>query len=112
MYPLTGVPSETRQLLEEARRYVPVVGKALFAANFRVLGGRRLLDLLDLPAVAPARLQEIARARVVDLKGLSPCAQLAAFRMIREGRQVAEDRLDALMTEWLTGLGKERRQIN
>jgi hypothetical protein len=113
-YPLDAVPPETRQLLTEARRLVPVVGKALFGAKLRVLGGRTLLDLLDLAAVSPSRLEHVTAApnKKIDLKGLTPCAQLAAFRMVREWRRVPEDHLDRLMRDWLIKLGKERRRLN
>ncbi|HEU4650047.1 MAG TPA: hypothetical protein VFS49_01400 [Croceibacterium sp.] len=113
-YVLDAVPPETRRLLVEARRYIPVVSHALFDGRFSGLGGRRLLDLLDLPAVAPARLEQIAglAIRRIELKGLTPCAQLAAFRMIRVWRKVSEQRLDELMTEWLVKLGRGRRLLN
>jgi hypothetical protein len=113
-YPLDAVPIESRRLLIEARRFVPVIGQSLFDARFKVLDGRKLLDLLDLNAVSPARLEQLAGApnKVVDLKGLTPCAQLAAFRMIREWRRIPEDRLDRLMTDWLIKLGRERRTLN
>ncbi|MBO9623866.1 MAG: hypothetical protein J7500_14250 [Sphingomonas sp.] len=113
-YPLDAVPPETRRILIEARRCIPVVSHALFGGRFRELGGRRLLDLLDLPAVAPARLEQIAGSTVrkIALEGLTPCAQLAAFRMIRVWRKVPEQRLDRMMTEWLVKLGKGRRLLN
>ena len=112
-YPLDDVPPESRRLLTEARRFVPVIGQVLFNGRPRPLGGRRLLDLLDLDAVAPARLERITvTGGNVDLKGLSPCAQLAAFRMIREWRKIPEDRLDRLMTAWLMKLGRDRRTLN
>jgi hypothetical protein len=113
-YPLDAVPAETRRLLTEARHFIPVLGQALFDGKLHVLGGRRLLDLLDLAAVSPARLEQIAgtAATKIDLKGLTPCAQLAAFRMIREWRKLPEDRLDQLMTSWLIKLGRDQRRLN
>ena len=71
-----------------------------------------MLDLLDLAAVSPSKLERVTAApnKKVDLKGLTPCAQLAAFRMIREWRRVSEDYLDRLMRDWLIRLGKERRR--
>jgi hypothetical protein len=113
-YPLAGLPTETRRLLNEARQFVPIVGRVLFGARFRALNGRTLLDLLDLKAVAPATLERVAGVanKTVDLTGLTPCAQLAAFRMIREWRRVPEERLDRLMTDWLIKLGRERRRLN
>lgn len=113
-YPLDAVPPEMRRLLTEARRYIPVVGQVLFESKLRVLNGRKLLDLLDLAAVSPSKLDRVAGTanKKVNLKGLTPCAQLAAFRMVRECRRVPEDRLDRLMTDWLMKLGKERRRLN
>ena len=69
-YPLHTVPPEMRRLLTEAQRFIPVVGRALFNGKLHVLGGRRLLDLLDLASVSPARLERIAgtAARKIDLK--------------------------------------------
>jgi hypothetical protein len=79
-----------------------------------VLRGRRLLDLLDLEAVSPSRLGSLVGkgGGTVDLKGMTACAQLAAFRMVREWRTISEERLDRLMTAWLISLGKQRRQLN
>ncbi len=114
LYPLAAVPPETRRLLAECRRYIPVVSQVLFEARLKVLGGRKLLDLLDLNAVAPAALQRsvgVAGGHVT-LHGLSPCAQLAAFRMLREWRDLPEDRIDRLMTGWLTSLGARRKPSN
>lgn len=113
-YPFDAVPSETRALLVEAKRFVPVIGQALFDARLRTLGGRRLLDILDLEAVSPSKLESVCTdAKTnIDLKGMTPCAQLAAFRMIREWRQVPEERLDRLMTAWLIKLGRERRRLH
>jgi hypothetical protein len=109
MYPLDKALPETRTLLTQARRFIPVVGRALFEGRFRVLGNRRLLDILDLPAVSPDALRRIAGAGVPDLRGLSACAQLAAFRMVRESRDISDERLDQMMTDWLVRLGQRRR---
>lgn len=109
-YPTDAVPSESRRLLEESRRCIPIVSQVLFEARLKLLGGRRLLDLLDLDAVAPAVLKRSigSASKHISLHGLSPCAQLAAFRMIREWNDVPEERLDRLMTGWLVSLGARR----
>lgn len=109
-YPLDAVPPESRRLLTEARRFIPIVSQALFDARHKLLDGRRLLDLLDLDAVAPSALERRVgpTATSVRLDGLSPCVQLAAFRMLREWRDLPEDRLDQLMTHWLKSLGSKR----
>jgi hypothetical protein len=109
-YPLDQAPPENRRLLDEARRQVPTVGAALFGARLRPLGNRRLLDLLDLDAVAPDRLRRIAvpGGRTLNFRGVTPCAQLAAFRMVREWHAISEEQLDELMTAWLVRLGATR----
>jgi hypothetical protein len=110
-YPLVRVPPESRRLLLRARSFVPVVGRELFSARFRGLDNRTLLDLFDLSAVNPIRLQRVAGgipADRLDLRGLSPCAQLAVFRMVREWQPIGEERLDRLMTAWLIRLGRVR----
>ena len=113
-YPLEHAPPETRRLLVEARRFVPVVGRALFEGRFRLLGNRRLLDILDLTAVAPTNLERIAApgVKLLNLHGLSACAQLAVFRVVREWRAISEERLDRMMTDWLIRLGVERRRLH
>ncbi len=113
-YPLEEVPPAERALLAEARRHVPAVGWALFEARLKPLGGRRLLDLLDLDAVAPARLERAVGpdAKTLRLDGLPICAQLAAFRMLRERSAISIERLDAMMTEWLIRLGARRRVLH
>jgi len=111
-YPLGAAPPETRDILTEAHRLAPVLGQALFSAKLRLLDGRRLLDLLDLAAAAPDPLRRRAVAPNLDVSGLSACAQLATFRMVREWRGPSEARLDALMTDWLIRLGAERRRLH
>jgi hypothetical protein len=111
-YPLSRAPAETRRILHQGCRFVPVVGQALFQTRFRLLGGRRLLDLLDVAAVAPDRLRSVAAGRggKLDLGGMPACAQLAAFRMVREWHDISEDRFDRMMTDWLLALGAGRRR--
>lgn len=113
-YPLDQAPPETQRLLTEARRHIPVVTGALFEGRLRGLDNRRLLDLLDLPAVAPDRLKRIATpgTKTLNLKGLTACAQLAAFRMVREWQTISEERLDQLMGVWLIRLGATRRRLH
>jgi hypothetical protein len=115
LYRLDAVAPTTARLIVEARRHVPTIGAALFDARFTTLGGRRLLDLLDLEAVAPDRLRrasDSSRAGKIDLRGLKPSAQLAAFRMIREWAPIPEEQLDALMAAWLIRLGARRRALH
>lgn len=111
LYPLTGPAGTTRTLLQNARRFVPVVGDALFNYRFRELENRALVDLFDLTAISPSEVRRVAmRASggTLDLRGLTPCAQLAVFAELREMRAMTEERLDELMTAWLRHLGERR----
>jgi hypothetical protein len=111
LYPLTNAGAETGRLLRDARRFVPAVGDALFNHRFRELEGRALADLFDLRAISPAevrRVAERAASGILDLRGLTPCAQLAVFAELRQMRAMSEERLDDLMTAWLRRLGERR----
>jgi hypothetical protein len=111
LYPLTGATSPTRTLLQNARRFVPVVGDALFNHRFRELENRPLVDLFDLTAISPLEVRRVAARAAggtLDLRGLTPCAQLAVFSELRQMRAMTEERLDDLMTAWLRRLGERR----
>ena len=81
------------------------------APRFQVLEGKPITSLFDLSALNPARLQRSADTAAfgkLDLKGLSPCSQLAVFRLIREKEHTSEERLDEMMSLWLSKL-KEKK---
>lgn len=114
-YPLDAAPTETRRVLIQARRVIPVVGQALFDTRFRVLGRRRLVDLFDLAPLAPNELKRRARGirgGKLDLTGLAPSVQLAVFRMVREWYPIGEAPLDRVMSDWLMRLGRIYRQAD
>jgi hypothetical protein len=74
-----------------------------------------ILDLFDLSAVSPATVGQVvatARSGVLDLRGLNPCAQLAVFSELRARQTMSEERLDRIMTEWLSRLGTTRTSLN
>jgi hypothetical protein len=115
VYPLDGVAPATRKLLVTARRVIPVIGEALFNTRYRELNGRALPDLFDLGAVSPAetkRVADRARSGTLDLRGLAPCVQLAVFGQLRQNDLMSEERLDAMMTEWLRRLGAKRHTLH
>lgn len=110
-YPLDRAPSPTQQLLREARTYLPIVSSTLLNTKFRVLEGRTIPDLFDMTALAPWRLQAVAataKSGYLNLKGLSPSAQLAVFRVVREKSQLTEEALNRVMSVWLRRLGQQR----
>ncbi|TVM03043.1 MAG: hypothetical protein CV087_07180 [Candidatus Brocadia sp. WS118] len=115
LYPLGNVPEETRKLLVKAREYIPLISRVLLNTKFRVLNRKRIPDLFDLSALDPSRLQRFAitaNAGVLSLEGLSPCTQLAVFRVIRDHGKFKEETLDRIMTKWLLKLGKKRKHIH
>jgi hypothetical protein len=115
LYPLDEAPIETQELLRKARKYVPVISRTLLYTKFRVLNGKTIPDLFDLSAIAPMELQRIvksAESGALDLKGLSPCAQLAVFRLIREQGKLKEETIDRIMTKWLLKLRERRRNLD
>ena len=114
LYPLDLATARTRTLLRDARRFVPVVGDTLFNHRFRELAGRPLVDLFDLRSISPAEVRRIAAKAaggVLDLRGLTPCTQLAVFSELRQMRALSEERMDDVMTAWLCRLGARRTSL-
>jgi hypothetical protein len=114
LYPLDGLAPRTRALIVRAAACLPIVGRALLTTRFRALGQRTIPDQFDLRMLHPERLG--ARAATVgsaslDLRGRSPCAQLAAFRVLRDQGPYTEETIDSLMTRWLTALGRTREAL-
>ena len=110
-YPIEHARSETKATLEEAKIYLPEISKALFQTRFKVLNGRRLIDLFDMSALNPSRLERIVRSKDFEAQILrlnSPCVQLAAFRLLRDKRMFSEEFIDKLMTRWLIYLGENK----
>ncbi len=81
----------------------------LYHQRFSKLQGRPLPALFDLGPLHPARLQRIvheaAETGVLNFRDLSPCGQLAAFRLMRDQGKVSDTMLDRWMTRWLARLG-------
>jgi hypothetical protein len=115
LYPLEDVPIETQKLLKKSMEYLSLVSRALLNTKFRVLNRKTIPDLFNLPALAPAELKKIAMTAdsgALNLKGLSPCAQLAVFRLVRERGKLKEEVIDRIMTRWLIKLGEKRRNLS
>lgn len=115
LYPLSQAQTGERKLLKKAVTYLPVISKTLLNTKYRVLNGRAMPDLFDLSSLAPSELYRIAKTAesgTLKLKGLSPCAQLAVFRLIRERGKLKEEEFDKIMTKWLLKLGENKRNLN
>lgn len=115
LYPIDGVGRRSREILKEGVARLPVVARTLLTTRFRALNGRTIPHLFDLASLAPSTLGQVAaRARSgrLELTGLAPSAQLAVFRLIKEQGLHSEERLDRVMTEWLTKLGQRRPYLH
>ncbi len=115
LYPLDKAPAETQRLLKEARTCLPVIGRTLLQTRFPALNGKAIPDLFRLSVLAPSKLEEVARTAhsgALSLKGISPCAQLAVFRLIRDQGKLNEEAIDGIMTQWLVKLGERRRHLH
>jgi len=98
--------------MSAAVRHIPTVGSVLFNARFRALRGGSIPDLFALRALNPRRLTRLAAGaqhlESATTRQLSPCAQLAVYRLIRNRGQLSEQEIDGLMTKWLLRLGRRR----
>lgn len=112
-YPLSDAPETALPVIRAAEKYLPVLSKLLIHVRLPVLGNRPLTSLFDLAALHPANLKSKVRDLTfgkINLHGLSPAAHLAVFRLLKERQTLSLHDLDVLMTEWLTRLGKGRKQ--
>jgi hypothetical protein len=115
LYRLENAPRETQALLKKARQYLPLITRVLLHTRFGVLSGKTLSDLFNLSALAPSELQRVAKTAdsgALNLRGLSPSAHLAVFRLIRDNGTLNEEALDQLMTQWLLRLARRRNSLN
>ena len=114
LYPLEDASKSEQNILRDAERYIPLVARILLGTRFQVLEGKPITSLFDLSALNPTRLQrsaDTAASGKLDLKGLSPCSQLTVFRLIREKGDTSEERLDEMMSLWLSKLKAKRNKI-
>jgi len=111
-YPLEEAPDKYRAILISGLKFRPVVSRTLFHTRFRLLGNRTIPSLFNIESVSPSRLNRIIEAAekngILDLSQLSPCGQLALFRMLRNKSKISEESLDRLMTTWLIRLAQGR----
>ena len=111
LYPIKNTSIENAKILDKCRKYIPLVTKTLFKTRFSTLNGKTIPDLFDMSSIAPSRIASIAntlQSGRLNLKGISPCIQLAVFRFIRDNMNFSEDFIDRIMTEWLVMLGARR----
>lgn len=111
-YPLEEAPEKYRAILTSGLKFLPAVSRALFRTRFRMLGNRTIPSLFDIESVSPVRLNRIIEAAeadgILDLSQLTPCGQLALFRMLRNRSKISEKSLDRLMSTWLITLAQGR----
>lgn len=114
LYPLSDLPDEDQDIFIKARKLLPVVARTLLTTKFKVLNGKTIPDLFELSSLSPSELKRIAyntRNGRINLKGLSPTAQLAVFRLIRDEGKLKETEIDQIMSRWLLNLSKRRRNF-
>lgn len=113
LYPWRQAAPGVRPLLRAAESVLPRVTESLINHKFPSLGNRALFDLFDLRPLAIAALERRITHRRARLKGLSPSAHLAVFRLLRDRGEMSERALDKLMTRWLLALrDRAARQDN
>lgn len=113
LYPPDEAPEATRNLIRRITTCLPLVSRILLRSKFRVLNGKTIPGLFNLPALAPSEIKKRIGSnanRNVNLRGLSPSAHLAVFRLIKEQGKFDEESLDSLMTNWLLRLAERGRR--
>ena len=107
LYPMIDLDDATRQIIMDAKQYIPVVARALLRTKFKKLAGKPLTSLFDMAVLNPKTLKKLAYTEgplSAEFKALSIGAQLGVFRLMREKRTIKQTDIDRLMTNWLKGL--------
>jgi hypothetical protein len=115
LYPIEQAPVEQREIIKKARQYLPLISRVLLQTRFPALYGKAIPTLFKLSALAPSELRRIVRTAdsgALNLRGLPPCGHLAVFRLLREQGKISEERIDAIMTQWLVKLGKQKKTLH
>jgi hypothetical protein len=110
LYPLSILDTTTRQIIEEALQYVPLIGKALLKTTFKKLDNKPLTSLFDVSKLTPDTMKKWANTEGVlsnEFKQLPIGVQLGIFRLMREKRAIKQAELEKLMAAWLISIGKQ-----
>jgi hypothetical protein len=111
LHPLRKCPIETRKTLEHVINAIPLVSKTMITTRFQKLTSKTLSSLFDMDLLSPSRLNSYiywALSGRTSFGRLSPCTQLATFRLLRDTKNIDEEELDGMMTKWLEGIGNKR----
>lgn len=109
LYPLNGLHPANRNVIAEAKKYIPAMARALIHTRFRKLGGKTLTSLFDMDSLAPVSLKRICSLEAVgtvEFTNSSIGVQLAAFRLMREKSTITQRDIDHRMDDWLRKIGR------
>ena len=107
LYPLIDLDETTRQLITDAKRFIPVVARTLLYTKFKKLNQKPLTSLFDMTVLTPEALKKLANtegSQSAAFRALPIGAQLAVFRLMREKRSIRQSDIDAQMSAWLRAL--------
>ena len=114
MYPLESASPSIRPLLRRVTQFIPAASSILRRTRFRSLNGKRITDLFNMSPLAPSELKRrmLSANGNIDLRGMPSSSHLAVFRLVKERGDLKEEALDALMTEWLLRLSRNKNTSN
>jgi hypothetical protein len=108
-YPLSQADSISRQLITQAEKFFPLLSRIFFDTKYQKLQNKPLTSLFSLADVAPDRLTALATLEATGQEAFAKKplgVQLAAFRLIKENRQIKTAELDAAMQQWLIRIAR------
>lgn len=112
LYPKPLASTEAQEFLVHGLKYLPVIGRVLLRYKFPSLRDKTIPGYFNFTVLAPTELRRrlpAAKQRTLNLKGLSPAAQLAVFRLVKEQGKHTEEQLDEIMKHWLFRLATRRK---
>lgn len=110
-YPLTLCNRLNRELLTQAEQLLPILARILCDTRFKKFNNQPITSLFSLSSLAPETLKALTAPGTENSPAFAKLpagVQLAAFRLMRDKRQVKAKTLDAAMSRWLETLPDKR----
>jgi hypothetical protein len=109
LYPLNALHPSSRNLIAEAKKYIPTMAKAMIHTRFRKLGRKTLPSMFHMDSLAPSSLKKMCSIESIDTAQFARSSigvQLAAFRLMREKNTITQRDIDVRMDTWLQKIGR------
>jgi hypothetical protein len=101
-YPTKKLDNVTREIILQAKRYLPAIARATLTTRFKKLNRRNINCLFDINRIAPYNLKKCKNNEHFVSQPIG--VQLSSFRLMRDKKNLPIDELNRIMHSWLINL--------